>query len=117
MSELKQDTPGAPPAAPAPAKKGNAPVSVRPKDDFKDFLEALIKDKGSSQAALEHCIRFTKNGSGKIPPKPVVDPKPTGFTPEAEYSTMLEKIQTKKKLTRTNALNYCIRFTHKNDWL
>jgi hypothetical protein len=46
---------------------GKAPVSVRAKEDYIDFLNSLLPQCGNSQSAvIEHCIRAAKANTSPV---------------------------------------------------
>lgn len=103
-----------------------APISIRAKDDYKDFLNKLIEEKGMSPSmAIEHCIRIAMNPA--VPPAPAPAPRPDPpkpapsgsgrYSPVGAVAEFLSMIMRSRKLDESKAIDYCITYTRKNDWL
>jgi hypothetical protein len=134
---MAEDTP------PTTKQIGKAPISIRAKEDYVNFLNSLLPQVNNSPAAaIEHCIRVAMNGGGS--PAPVnqdtlqelgtlrqkvkdltaqlaAKPKPIAtdaLTFTADEQSVITKLVAKGKAsTERQAVGHCIMYYKRNGWL
>jgi hypothetical protein len=116
-----------PQPTPTTEKKKQITWSTKPKEDFREWFQKLIEEKGGISQAVDHCIRFTMTGAAAPKPAPAPAPKPEpkpapvpvkGYTPDEKRSMVLQRLMKSKKTlqTETQAIDFCIDYT-KDDYL
>ena len=120
-----------PPAPKGDWRTGKSPLNVRPRGEQIAYMEDLIRTKGSAQSALSYLIDLGRTGTpdtrqftAKIEElqaelkrtKEALSARPAAI--EITAKPQLEKVMKARKLTaETVAIDYCIKYTAKNDWL
>lgn len=114
---------------------GKRPLSFRPQGAQIPFVFNLIKEKGTQQLALAHCVDVAMSKPGQpiikeVPkvitkevPKEVIKEVvkevkvPAQLTLTDQAKAALETIKAKMKCSMDEAISYALVYTKKNDWL
>jgi hypothetical protein len=137
MPEETKPDPALKPEKKSDWRLGRHPLSVRIREPEKvKFMEALIAEKGNSQAALDHCVTAGMTVSGEVGAhikeisrlekenkelQRQLSLKPTaggGFAFDEPETNAIAALRTKKGLADDHAtVKYALTYTLKNAWL